>query len=61
MLDEGEIIDKGTHDYLNENCNIYKEIVSSQIERSKELLYDDEESSKFIIDTTYIKKTAGGK
>ena len=61
VLDEGEIIDKGTHDYLNENCNIYKEIVSSQIERSKELLYDDEESSKFIIDTTYIKKTAGGK
>ena len=61
VLDEGEIIDKGTHDYLNENCNIYKEIVSSQIERSKELLYDDEESSKFIIDTSYIKKTAGGK
>ncbi len=61
VIDEGEIIDKGTHDYLNENCNIYREIVSSQIERSKELLYDDEESSKFIIDTSYIKKTAGGK
>lgn len=61
VIDEGEIIDKGTHDYLNENCNIYREIVASQIERSKELLYDDEESSKFIIDTSYIKKTAGGK
>ena len=61
VLDEGEIIDKGTHDYLNENCNIYREIVASQIERSKELLYDDEESSKFIIDTSYIKKTTGGK
>ena len=61
VLDEGEIIDKGTHDYLNENCDIYREIVASQVERSKELLYDDEESSKFIIDTGYIKKTAGGK
>ena len=61
VLDEGEIIDKGSHDYLNENCRIYREIVSSQIEQSKELLYDDEESSNFIIDTDYIKKTAGGK
>ena len=61
VLDEGEIIDKGSHDYLNENCRIYQEIVSSQIEQSKELLYDDEESSNFIIDTDYIKKTAGGK
>ena len=61
VLDEGEIIDKGSHDYLNENCSIYREIVSSQIERSEELLYDDEESSNFIIDTDYIKKTTGGK
>ncbi|WP_406534765.1 ABC transporter ATP-binding protein [Methanobrevibacter sp.] len=61
VLDEGEIIDKGTHDYLNENCNIYREIVSSQIEQSKDMLYDDEESSSFIIDADYIKKTAGGK
>ena len=61
VLDEGEIIDKGTHDYLNENCSIYREIVSSQIEQSKELLYDDEESSNFTIDTSYIRKTAGGK
>lgn len=61
VLDEGEIIDKGSHDYLNENCNIYREIVSSQIEQSNDLLYDDEESSNFIIDADYIKKTAGGK
>ena len=61
VLDEGEIIDKGSHDYLNENCSIYREIVSSQIEQSEDMLYDDEESSNFIIDTDYIKKTAGGK
>ena len=60
VLDEGEIIDKGSHDYLNENCEIYREIVSSQIERSKDLLYDEEESN-FIIDTSSIKKPAGGK
>ncbi|WP_407394164.1 ABC transporter ATP-binding protein [Methanobrevibacter sp.] len=61
VLDEGEIIDKGSHDYLNENCSIYREIVSSQIEQSKELLYDEEDSSNFMIDTDYIKKTTGGK
>ena len=61
VLDEGEIIDKGSHDYLNENCSIYREIVSSQIEQSKERIYDDEDSSNFIIDTGYIKKTTGGK
>ena len=61
VLDEGEIIDKGTHDYLNENCAIYREIVSSQMEQSKDMLYDEEESSNFIIDADYIKKTAGGK
>ena len=61
VLDEGEIIDKGSHDYLNENCSIYREIVSSQIEQSKDLLYDDDESSNFTIDTDYIKKTTGGK
>ena len=61
VLDEGEIIDKGSHDYLNENCSIYREIVSSQIEQSKELLYDEEDTSNFIIDADYIRKTAGGK
>ena len=60
LLDEGEIIDKGSHDYLNENCDIYREIVSSQIEQTKELLYD-ENSSSFTIDTNHIKKTTGGK
>ena len=60
VLDEGKIIDKGSHDYLNENCEIYREIVSSQIERSKDLLYDEDESN-FIIDTGSIKKPAGGK
>ncbi|WP_407432385.1 ABC transporter ATP-binding protein [Methanobrevibacter sp.] len=60
LLDEGEIIDKGSHDYLNENCDIYREIVSSQIEQSKETLYD-EESSSFIIDTDHARKTIGGK
>lgn len=61
VLDEGKMIDKGNHDYLNENCMIYREIVSSQIERSKDILYDDGESNNFILDTSYIKKTAGGK
>ena len=61
VLDEGKIIDKGSHDYLNENYNIYREIVSSQIDRSKDLLYDNEESSNYILDTSYIKKTTGGK
>ena len=60
VIDEGRIIDKGSHDYLNENCEIYREIVSSQIERSKDLLYDEEESN-FIIDTSAIKNPAGGK
>ena len=61
VLDEGKIIEKGTHDYLNENCTIYREIVSSQIDRSKDLLYDNEESSNYILDTSYLKKTTGGK
>ena len=46
---------------VDENCSIYREIVSSQIEQSKDLLYDDEESSNFTIDADYIKKTTGGK
>ena len=32
VLNNGEIIDKGTHSYLVENCNIYKEIVNTQID-----------------------------
>ena len=60
VLDEGRIIDKGSHDYLNENCEIYKEIVSSQMERSEELLYENEESH-FKIDSNPIRKATGGK
>lgn len=32
VMDNGEIIDKGTHDSLNESCSIYKEIVNTQID-----------------------------
>lgn len=32
VMDNGEIIDKGTHDELNESCSIYHEIVISQID-----------------------------
>ena len=32
VIDNGKIIDSGTHDELNESCNIYQEIVKSQIE-----------------------------
>lgn len=32
VIDNGEIIDKGTHDSLNESCGIYKEIVNTQID-----------------------------
>lgn len=32
VMDNGEIIDRGTHDELNRSCRIYHEIVKSQIE-----------------------------
>ncbi|WP_407378615.1 ABC transporter ATP-binding protein [Methanobrevibacter sp.] len=32
VMDNGEIIDRGTHDELNETCDVYHEIVSSQID-----------------------------
>lgn len=32
VMNNGEIIDRGTHDELNENCDIYHEIVTSQID-----------------------------
>ena len=32
VLDEGKIIDKGTHNELKERCSLYKEILSSQLE-----------------------------
>ncbi len=31
VLDEGEMVGIGTHDYLLENCEVYREIVSSQL------------------------------
>ncbi|WP_292473128.1 ABC transporter ATP-binding protein [Methanosphaera sp.] len=32
VLDDGKIIDKGTHNELKERCSLYKEILSSQLE-----------------------------
>lgn len=32
VMDSGKIIDKGTHDELNQSCDIYREIVKSQID-----------------------------
>ncbi len=32
VMDSGKIIDKGTHDELNQSCDIYHEIVKSQID-----------------------------
>ncbi len=31
VLDDGKIIDSGTHDKLIESCDIYREIVNSQV------------------------------
>ena len=36
VLNNGEIIDRWTHDELNENCSVYHEIVTSQIDRMEE-------------------------
>ena len=35
VLDNGEIIDKGTHEKLIKTCEIYKEIVKTQIDKMK--------------------------
>ncbi|WP_407454772.1 ABC transporter ATP-binding protein [Methanobrevibacter sp.] len=32
VIDNGEIIDKGTHDTLKESCEIYREIVNTQVD-----------------------------
>ena len=32
VMDNGEIIDRGSHDKLNKSCELYKEIVNSQID-----------------------------
>ena len=31
VIDNGEIVDRGTHEKLVKNCEIYKEIVNIQI------------------------------
>ncbi len=31
VLDEGRIVGKGTHKYLLDNCNVYREIAMSQL------------------------------
>ncbi len=36
VLDEGKIVNIGKHDYLVENCDVYKEIVNSQLEKGGE-------------------------
>ena len=38
VLDDGKIVDKGTHDELKNRCLIYKEILSSQLENIGESL-----------------------
>ena len=38
VVDNGEIIDRGTHDKLVESCDIYKEIANIQIDYMEALL-----------------------
>ena len=38
VIDNGEIIDRGTHEKLLESCYIYKEIVNIQIDYMEALL-----------------------
>ncbi len=38
VIDNGEIVDRGTHDKLMESCEIYKEIANIQIDYMEELL-----------------------
>ena len=39
VMDNGEIIDKGTHSSLIDSCSIYREIVNTQIDQM-EAFYD---------------------
>lgn len=48
VMDKGEIIDKGTHDDLNNRCSIYREIVLSQVDSM------DLDSPSFKIDNPFI-------
>ena len=38
VLNEGEIIDRGTHDELIERCDIYREIVNSQVDALRDAI-----------------------
>ncbi len=35
MLDDGELVGKGTHEQLLENCQVYQEIYASQFKSEK--------------------------
>ena len=38
VIDNGEIVDRGTHEILVENCEIYKEIANTQIDSMEAML-----------------------
>ena len=38
VIDNGEIVDRGTHDKLVESCDIYREIANIQIDYMEALL-----------------------
>lgn len=38
VIDRGEIVDRGTHESLSESCEIYREIVNTQIDNMEALL-----------------------
>ena len=46
VLDNGEIIDKGTHTELSKRCQIYKEIINSQTRNMEVLQWD--ETKKYL-------------
>lgn len=48
VMDNGEIIDKGGHNYLYQNCEIYREIVFSQLEESEDLIYEKTLSKELL-------------
>ena len=43
MLDEGEIVGKGTHEELMKHCTVYQEIAKSQMSAKELGLTDGEE------------------
>ena len=38
VIDNGEIVDRGTHESLVENCEIYREIANTQIDSMEAML-----------------------